>query len=187
MEHSELLAKLLAALYETEMAYCVTFKAISQIYGGPDGISNMPEHAVISCVFASSNEIWHSPVHRNDALRVAPFLLGSQTVITAMFVTLMLDHFLIQTCLKTYPAVVDRTWFNFEMIEVASGINPVTCARWADVQKLYAMRDVFYELSPQTKDTELNQPLLFKLIASVKVFAIDFEAAFMLAHPEVKS
>lgn len=186
MDRTEALTQFLTAIEDAEVCYCMNFLALYKLYDGPGGVASLPNEAVIPCIHPRTNQRWHEAIPRMEAVNVIPIILGAASIHAAMMVSNLLESYLIRMCAKVYPPTLDKSWFNLGVVEAATGVDPAACVRWDGVEQLQHMKTVFNHQAPQTPDESISQQILFGIMKDVKAFAIDFECAFMIAHPEVK-
>ena len=179
---SKALEGTLRKIDEVEKCYAISFSSIQRFY--ETVVSQVPSNGWVH--FTSGGTPWRQPMLRDEVMGLAPLMVGSAAVHAILNLNQVVEYYLWNLCQAVYPASLDRTWFCPQMVEVACGVKPSTCSKWASIERLRAMREIYDNQTDDSSEYRVSQQTLSELSTDARIFCQDFEWAFRIVHPSAK-
>jgi hypothetical protein len=184
------LKRFLQSVEVLERCYCVSHRSIEQFYLW---INQQPPETPIQFNYPGTVQLWHDPITVGNAIAVAPVVVGSNTVNTILTLTMWLEGYLRNMCRVLYQHTQDGTWLiepklhrvDWKVVESITGVKFADVLANDVVTKAFNIRDFSFRYDEEPPDPGVSRDELLVLLADVKRFAIDFEAAFFCEHVEI--
>ena len=184
-ERSTHLEVLFRSIDHIEDAYALHFKALADLY---EEIVNLQTHLIDFSYMGGGAVPYRQPMPREKAIKLAPVMLGSAMIHGAVMLYGSLDLYLFRICASNYQSKedLDRTWFNVNMLEIITNVDPVTCLKWAEIDKLHKLWSHFVHAYDVTTTLTISDADLQTRFQDVRYFAADFEAALIIKNPKAR-
>ncbi len=182
-EQSAHLRSLMSTIDRLLDIHALTFQATAEFYqrvmAGPSVVQ-----------FPLSGTTWRPGMSKDKVINHAPMLTQVAALQSSVLLAGALEYYLYKMCQLTYSKMdlVDRTWFNFDVVGTLTGVDMALCLQYPKIVELFALWAKYvkpeqYDIDPNVM---ANRSVFQEFADAVRIFAIDFEHAFCLSNIRVR-